>query len=184
MGTMLSIYNRKACMYSWVARICLLLIFLLLEAVAFAPPGIATRTHTHSGRRHASLPLFVRQKQEFSSNPVKAAQQQDKHAAIALDLLALLLQRYRGEIAPSASLDARIDEMITRLAQARVTFNIAECLNGPLYVVLHQQGPKLPLWEKISRASSQNLKGQQYTYRAASNSFDFFNYAELWGKSE
>ena len=80
-----------------------------------------------------------------------------------------------------------IRSLITRLTKAQVTFDPAECLNGPLYAVVHQQGPKVPRWEKIGRllpftSKNANIKGQQFVFRPDTQSFDIVNYAEVFGR--
>jgi hypothetical protein len=115
----------------------------------------------------------------------------------AQDLLELLLHRYQNPNDSSSTPMNKIAELIQRLAQAQVVFDPAECLNGPLYVVLHKQGPKVPLWEKIGVLSqSSNIQGQQYTVLpkggsgdendndndAAEADFTVVNYAEILGK--
>ena len=78
-----------------------------------------------------------------------------------------------------------VGDTIERLRQAQVTFDPAECFNGPLYIVLHQQGPK-PRWEKIgSFAPGQkqiNRQGQKYVYKTQTKDYDLVNYAEIFGK--
>jgi hypothetical protein len=108
------------------------------------------------------------------------AQRQDD----ARELLALLVDRH-GQVRnkESALEDQFIRDCISRLSNAQVTFDPADCLNGPLYAVLHQQGPQVPLWEKIGIfANNKNIKGQKYTFNQNEGTFDLINYAELLGK--
>jgi hypothetical protein len=107
-------------------------------------------------------------------------QQQDD----ARELLALLVDRH-GQVRnkKAAQEDQFIQDCISRLSNAQVTFDPADCLNGPLYAVLHQQGPQVPLWEKIGIfANNKNIKGQKYTFNQNEGTFDLINYAELLGK--
>jgi hypothetical protein len=100
-------------------------------------------------------------------------------------LLSILLARYRKRSGSSgdSNSDAMIGDLIESLSEAKVEFDPAETFNGPLYAVLHQQGPKVPLWEKISLVSN-NIKGQKYTYKPETRDFDIVNYAEIIGKGE
>lgn len=99
----------------------------------------------------------------------------------AEDLLEVLLQRFRTNQAT----DYDIGRAIDRLSDARVCYDPAECFNGPLYAVLHQQGPKKPLWETIGLANKRNnIKGQRYIYKPETQDYDIANYAEILGKGE
>jgi hypothetical protein len=89
-----------------------------------------------------------------------------------------------GDSTSRSNFDAvAISDLIKTLSDVKVKFDPVETFNGPLYAVLHQQGPKVPLWEKISLGSS-NIKGQKYTYKPETKDFDIVNYAEILGKGK
>jgi len=111
----------------------------------------------------------------------------------------LLARRQRGissgEIDETV-IDATIQTLIQELADLQVTFDPEQCLNGPLFVVLHQQGPKVPLWEKIGflkqkQGDNPNVQGQQHSSLMGNEGgkepteadFKVRNYAEMLGKS-
>jgi len=112
----------------------------------------------------------------------------------------LLARRQRGISSGEMDetvIDATIQTLIQELADLQVTFDPEECLNGPLFVVLHQQGPKVPLWEKIGflkkkQGDNPNIQGQQYSSisdmegggnEPVEADFKVRNYAEILGKS-
>lgn len=118
--------------------------------------------------------------------PTSGQQQPPKEEA--QELLQLLLQNYQTK-KPTTNKDRQvIGNYIDSLSNAKVTFDPAQCLNGPfLYAVLHQQGPKVPLWEKIGLfQQSSNIKGQKFILledpTAETRTFDIVNYAEVFGK--
>ena len=164
---------------SWFGRLLVLLLALRLDdqrtCLGFsAPPSsspVQTSRQNFRGCHYGSTTwLFATTKAVQTTNEV------------ADDLLQLLLQRYRGTVRSNDDVTI-IANYIDRLTTARVTFDLATCFaDDDLYVVMHQQGPAVPLWEKISRGRNTNLKGQQYKYNASCQKFDSLtNYAELWG---
>ena len=94
----------------------------------------------------------------------------------------------------------RIEELIKILSESNVQFNPEECINGPLFAVLHQSGP-VPFWEKYDFQNVlkfRNIKGQRYRSiltAADANadvdddankntpSLDVVSYAEFWGQN-
>lgn len=136
--------------------------FLAKPTKAFLPASIAPETSLHAT-------LSPTESASSSLTP-----QEDSQA-----LLNALLEQYRS----SENTDYDVNAAIQRLKAAQVTFDPAECFNGPLYAVLHQQGPKKPLWEKIGIQLGQtNRQGQKYAYDSATQVYDLVNYAEILGK--
>lgn len=74
----------------------------------------------------------------------------------------------------------KIQNLVDTLVNAKVTFDLKECIDGPLYFSNVIEGPS-PLWERLGLSSS-NIQGQQYTYTDDEKSV--INYAQVFGKSE
>ena len=74
----------------------------------------------------------------------------------------------------------KIQNLVDTLVNAKVTFDLKECIDGPLYFSNVIEGPR-PLWERLGLSSS-NIQGQQYTYTDDEKSV--INYAQVFGKSE
>lgn len=98
----------------------------------------------------------------------------------AKELLDLLIKKYKFK-ANTQDID-RIEVLMQRLQNLNVPINPDIALDGPLYAVLHQTGPK-PFWEKrsIDFAGKRNIKGQKYTNKG-DGTFDIVNYAQLFGE--
>jgi len=141
---------------------------------------------------HASfrfLPVPARAQQilraatsSYFTEEISRATQQIPPQKAAQDLLKLVLKTYRYPTNDDTV--QQMNDGITNLAQGQVSFDPAECLNGPLYVVLHQQGPKIPLWKKIGlfdRGGNSNLQGQIFELNPMGD-FNLVNYAEVFGK--
>jgi hypothetical protein len=129
----------------------------------------------------AALSLFSTSTSDATGTSTTTTPEQQDDAR---ELLALLVDR-QGQVRnkKSALDDQFIRDCISRLSNAQVTFDPADCLNGPLYAVLHQQGPQVPLWEKIGIfGKSKNIKGQKYKFNQNEGTFDLINYAELLGE--
>ena len=119
------------------------------------------------------------------------------------ELLSLLLQKKLKPGYKTTKEDIeRIESLMQILQDKQVSFDPKECLNGPLYAVLHQSGPR-PFWETYDLRlelpfsfekekdndnendddkDQINIKGQRYTLNADGN-YDVFNYAEFVGKN-
>ena len=125
------------------------------------------------------------------------------------ELLSLLLQKKLKPGYKTTKEDIeRIESLMQILQDKQVSFDPKKCLNGPLYAVLHQSGPR-PFWEtydlrlqlpfsfekdKDNANDNENddennddkeqinIKGQRYTLNADGN-YDVFNYAEFVGKN-
>lgn len=97
----------------------------------------------------------------------------------AKELLDLLIKKYHFQ----TDLEdiGRIEVLMQRLQHLNVPIDPTNSLDGPLFAVLHQTGPK-PFWEKrsIDIFGKKNIKGQKYTKRS-DGSFDIVNYAQLLG---
>ncbi|CAB9511848.1 expressed unknown protein [Seminavis robusta] len=153
---------------------------LLTSVLAILAPALVCSFHpTQRLNRPNNNPLLLQATTSPRETSLSATRQQE-----AQGLLDILLGRYANKSSgdDGDSIDGIIGDLIDSLSQARVSFDPAETFNGPLYAVLHQQGPKKPLWEKISLFSNNNVKGQQYTYNADTKEFDLVNYAEILGK--
>jgi hypothetical protein len=98
----------------------------------------------------------------------------------AKELLDLLIKKYNFQ-ANTQDID-RIEVLMQSLQNLNVPINPEMTLDGPLYAVLHQAGPK-PFWEKrsIDIAGKRNIKGQKYT-KNRDGTFDIVNYAQLFGE--
>lgn len=97
----------------------------------------------------------------------------------AKELLDLLIKKYNLQT-DIQDID-RIEVLMERLENLNVPIDPTNTLNGPLFAVLHQKGPK-PFWEKrsIDTFGKKNIKGQKYT-KNIDGTFDVVNYAQLLG---
>ena len=169
-------------------------LLLVLTIALIAPPTDAfltsLRTSSSTARVGRAIgPLRLRLAADtvrLSSSASDGATILQKRSTVKIDAQTLL----RLLVQPRASAQSKDDptlkirSLITRLSEAQVAFDPAQCLNGPLYAVLHQQGPKVPRWEKIGRLlpNNTNIKGQQFVFRPDTQSFDIVNYAEVFGR--
>lgn len=80
----------------------------------------------------------------------------------------------------------RINSLIKFLQDTNSWFDPDISLNGPLYAVMYQSGPR-PFWEKFDLGLSlgtkkrKNIKGQKYT-QVSDGVYDVQNYAEFIGE--
>jgi hypothetical protein len=91
-----------------------------------------------------------------------------------------LIQLLLSSKSKTYSGDRRMQELVDKLVDAKVSFDPEKCLNGPLYFSNVIEGPS-PLWERIGIFSG-NIQGQQYTYTDTETSV--INYAEIFGSGE
>ena len=180
--------------------LCFAVLALLAEpaaAFALAVPASVSRPAVTAAAATRSLPSSVSlaatttlfsepTNTKKASAPTTTSDDGNAPKDDAQELLQLLLTKYQTKQPNTEDDRQRIGEYITRLSRAQVSFDPTDCLNGTLYAVLHQQGPKVPLWEKIGIfRPSRNVKGQQFVYNNAEppqTAFEIVNYAEVWGR--
>lgn len=81
---------------------------------------------------------------------------------------------------------SRINSLVDFLQESNSWFDPDVSLNGPLYAVLYQSGPR-PFWEKfdlglsLGTQSRKNIKGQKYT-KVSDGVYNVQNYAEFIGQ--
>ena len=108
---------------------------------------------------------------------------------MADELLSLLLENYNSD-SRQDSLVEKIERRMEELENLNVEFDPEQCLNGPMFAVLHQKGP-VPFWEKYGKIpflgrKTKNLKGQRYVTNdsadpGAEKTYKVTNYAEFFG---
>mmetsp|Transcript_13156 Transcript_13156/g.24727 ORF Transcript_13156/g.24727 Transcript_13156/m.24727 type:complete len:278 (-) Transcript_13156:47-880(-) len=98
------------------------------------------------------------------------------------DLLSLLLDTNKSKHDD----EFQIESLINFLKETNSQFNPDVSLNGPLYAVVYQSGPR-PFWEKFDLGLSlgtkkrKNIKGQKYT-KVSDGVYNVQNYAEFIGQ--
>ena len=97
----------------------------------------------------------------------------------ARELLGLLLKKINYRTTRQ-EVD-RIEELMDSLQDQHAPFYEDTYLNGPLYTVAHQMGPK-PFWQRfdISSDTNKNIKGNRFT--SAGGHFDVLNFAQFAGE--
>lgn len=149
----------------WSVTTVALLLVLCLQSqktCSFAPQSETRR----SGRVFNALPIAVNN------------QDQQTVPEISDSLVQLL-------VLPSNDKDEKKKDLIQSLAKqlidAQVSFDPTQCVNDKsLYFSNVLDGPS-PLWERLGFASN-NIQGQQYTYRDDEKSV--INYAEIFGSGK
>ena len=141
-----------------------LLVIALLVPLPSYSLSIFSRTQLQSAKRSSSrksLQLQLATKntavgdKDAKKFDATTSRQPSSIDCDAQALLELLLEPYRQRAPDNSKLNqndsSTISSLITRLSEAQVEFDPAQCLNGPLYAVLYQRGPKVPRWEKLTR---------------------------------
>ena len=159
-----------------ILTICALIISPC-KCVAFLPSTTTRQAEVCASKSHHRSLLKV------ASTSSIVASMNTKEASD--ELVSLLIKRRRGR--SNGDDEERISYLVSTLTSARVRFDPALCLDGPLFVSNVVEGPP-PLWERFgikfgnSGADNNlgNIQGQQYVYRDDEKSV--VNYAEILGK--
>lgn len=163
--------------------LCVLLLLCIHEGVhcfMIRPSSRPLPSHSYTKSREngasvmavgkiATIPPVLVKKLPFS----QSASLSSKVSQISKELVQHLL------LPSGQRQEDQISSLAQQLVQAKVSFDPAECLDGPLYFSNVLEGPS-PLWSKLGIPFiSNNLQGQQYTYTDQEKSV--INYAEIFG---
>lgn len=156
----------------------LYLVFLssFLPIKGFSPSSPITHLNILTTKQSNSHDTIISQKLFLSPSSNSEVDVASKN------LLSLLLNRNKSKDDVS-----RIKSLVEYLQKSESYFDPDVCLNGPLYAVMYQSGPK-PFWEKLDFGFSMmdkkrfNVKGQKYT-KISNGVYDVRNYAEVLGRN-